>query len=72
MAKVIRYSINPDGSISLDFEGFRGKTCIEEFQRILEALKAEGVAVDGDIVQELKQEYYQEQEEVVEQSTTPP
>ena len=67
MVKTIRYAINPDGSVTLDFNGFRGKVCVQEFQKIIEALKRDGITVDGEVSQELKQEYYQEQEEVVEQ-----
>jgi len=67
MAKVIRYVINPDGSVTLDFDGFRGKVCIQEFQKILEALKSDGITIDGNVKQELKPEYYQEEMEVVEQ-----
>ena len=70
MAKVIRYVINPDGSVTLDFNGFRGKVCIQEFQKILEALKSDGITIDGNVEQELKPEY-QEEQEVVEQSATP-
>jgi len=67
MVKTIKYVINPDGSITLDFNGFRGKVCIQEFQKILEALKSDGITIDGNVKQELKPEYYQEEQEVVEQ-----
>jgi len=69
MAKVIRYVINPDGSVTLDFNGFRGKVCVQEFEKILKQLEKNfGVTIDsGAIKQELKPEYYQEQQEVVEQ-----
>jgi len=68
MVKTIKYVINSDGSVTLDFNGFRGKVCVQEFQKILEALKSDGITIDGDhIKQELKPEYYQEQQEVVEQ-----
>ena len=65
--KTVRYVINPDGSVTLDFNGFRGKVCEKEFKKILEALKEfAGVEVDA-VKQDYKPEYYQEQEEVVEQ-----
>lgn len=65
--KVIRYVINSDGSVTLDFNGFRGKVCETEFKKILEALKEEHGIEIGEVSQELKPEYYAEQEEVVEQ-----
>ena len=67
MSNVIRYVINPDGSVTLDFNGFRGEACVQEFEKILRELEKNfGVKVDT-IKQELKPEYYQEQQEVVEQ-----
>ena len=63
--KAIRYVINPDGTVTLDFNGFKGKVCLDEFKRIEEALRDFGVVVDG-LKREYKQEYY-EQEEVQEQ-----
>ena len=62
----VRYVIDPDGSITLDFNGFQGKACIDEVKKILEALKEQGINIDY-VKQELKPEYYQKQEEVVEQ-----
>jgi len=63
----VKYTITKDGQIVLDFEGFRGKTCIDEFNRIIKALK-DNYGIDADIEsQEMKPEYYAEQEEVVEQ-----
>ena len=69
MPNVIRYVINPDGSVTLDFNGFRGKVCVQEFEKILKQLEKNfGVKVDSEAIkQELKPEYYQEQQEVVEQ-----
>jgi len=69
MPNVIRYVINPDGSVTLDFNGFRGKACVQEFEKILKQLEKNfGVKVDSEAIkQELKPEYYQEQQEVVEQ-----
>jgi len=66
MAKTIRYSIDKNGNVTLDFNGFRGKACIQEFQKLIEALKSYGITIDGDVKQEKKAEYYM-QEEVVEQ-----
>jgi len=67
MAKVIRYVINPDGSVTLDFNGFRGKVCVQELQKILEKLR-ENFGIDVNIEkQNLKPEYYQEEQEVIEQ-----
>lgn len=64
---VIRYSITKDGQIVLDFDGFRGKACVEEFDKILKALKDNfGIEVDA-IKRDYKPEYYVEQEEVIEQ-----
>lgn len=63
--KTVRYVINPDGTVTLDFNGFKGKACVGEFRKISEALRDLGVVVDG-LRQEYKQEYY-EQEEVQEQ-----
>jgi len=63
MAKAIKYIVTPDGEITLDFNGFKGKACITEFKKILEELEKNfGVKVDsGAIRQELKPEYYQEE-----------
>lgn len=58
--KTIRYVINPDGSIILDFNGFKGQACVQEFQKIVEALKDAGITV-GELRQEKKQEYYSEE-----------
>jgi len=63
----IKYVISTDGQITLDFEGFRGKLCLAEFEKVLRALK-ENYGIEANVEQqELKQEYYQEQQEVVEQ-----
>ena len=65
--KTIRYMITEDGQITLDFNGFRGEACITEFEKILKALKENyGVTTTG-IKQEMKPEYYAEQEEVLKQ-----
>ncbi|MHC1610114.1 MAG: hypothetical protein ACXQTW_00670 [Candidatus Methanospirareceae archaeon] len=65
--KTIKYTINSDGTIALDFNGFRGEACIAEFEKILKALKDNyGVTTTG-IKQEMKPEYYQKQMEVQEQ-----
>ena len=64
---VIRYAITKDGQVTLDFNGFKGKVCIAEFQKILEKLR-ENFGIDVNIEkQNLKSEYYQEQQEVIEQ-----
>ena len=65
--KSIKYVVNPDGSVTLDFNGFRGKLCDEEFQKILAALKEIAGITADDIQGEVKPEYYAEQEEVIEQ-----
>jgi len=69
MVKTIKYVINPDGTITLDFNGFRGKVCVREFEEILKQLEKNfGVTVENNAIkQDLKPEYYQEEVEVVEQ-----
>ncbi|HDN74280.1 hypothetical protein DRP04_02625 [Archaeoglobales archaeon] len=69
MVKTIKYVINPDGTITLDFNGFRGKVCVREFEKILKELEKNfGVTVENNAIkQDLKPEYYQEEVEVVEQ-----
>ncbi len=67
MTRTIRYSISKDGQITLDFHGFRGKACLDEVEKILKALRDNfGINVDIES-RELKTEFYQEQQEVVEQ-----
>lgn len=64
----VKFFIGEDGQLTFDFEGFRGGTCITEFQKILEMLKKQGVNLNIE-KQELKPEYYQAevQEEAVQQ-----
>lgn len=63
----INYTITKNGQITFDFEGFRGKQCISEFDKILKALK-DNYGIEATVEkQEMKAEYYAEQEEVLEQ-----
>jgi len=68
MVKTIKYVINPDGTTTLDFNGFRGKVCVQEFEKILKELEKNfGVTIDSGVIkQELKPEYYQKEEQVIE------
>ena len=63
--KKIRFVVTRDGKIQMDFDGFRGQTCIREFEKIAEGLRSAGINVEG-ISRQLKPEFY-EQEEGVEQ-----
>ena len=63
----VKYTITKDGQISLDFEGFRGKACINELDKVLKALR-DNYGIEATVEkQEMKPEYYAEQEEVLEQ-----
>lgn len=41
----IRITITKDGEVQFDFEGYKGKTCISEFERIVKLLVQQGVDV---------------------------
>lgn len=53
----IRYVITKDGEVVFDFEGFRGKVCDVEAEKIIEGLKKLGVNIEMKDRQN-KPEYY--------------
>lgn len=48
--KRLRAEVETDGSVSLDFIGFRGEQCTEERARLQEALKAVGVLLEPESI----------------------
>ncbi|MEM2190735.1 MAG: hypothetical protein QW540_04805 [Archaeoglobaceae archaeon] len=59
--KKITFKISQDGKVLFDYDGFQGDTCLEEFQRLLEVLKSEGMEIEAretkrKVVQNGKQE----------------
>lgn len=53
----IKFNVNKNGKVTLHTEGFAGETCIDEAQRLLQALESAGVETDFKGV-EYTQEYY--------------
>jgi len=45
--KKIMFKVTQDGRILFDYNGFQGDACIEEFQKLLEVLKAEGIEIEA-------------------------
>ncbi len=39
----VRVVVKDDGSVSFDYDGFAGKTCLEAFERTLEELRNLGI-----------------------------
>lgn len=59
--KRIMFKVTQDGRILFDYNGFQGDACLEEFQKLLEVLKAEGIEIEAretkrKVVQNGKQE----------------
>jgi len=66
MTKTVRVLIKRDGTIVLDFDGFVGRACFAERERILEILSRFGINVDKKLVEQLKPEAFVEQREELE------
>jgi hypothetical protein len=41
----IRVTVNPDGSTSIDFEGYEGPSCLDAGEKLKALLAAQGVQV---------------------------
>lgn len=61
----VTFVVTKDGKVAMDFDGFRGKACLVEFEKIAEALRSAGINV-GNVSRQLKPEFY-DQEEAIEQ-----
>ena len=42
----IRVVVREDGSVVFDYDGFRGKACLEEFEKLLKSLEKEGLKLE--------------------------
>jgi hypothetical protein len=60
--KKVNVRINSDGSVSVEYDGFRGNECFLEAQKIYEKLRTFGIDVKIENVQ-YKQEYFIKEQE---------
>lgn len=65
--KEIRIVIDKNGRISIDFDGFIGKQCFKEREKLQELLKKYGIDVSIEY-EEKKPEAYIEEEQHVQES----
>ncbi len=42
----VRVVVKDDGTVSFDYEGFRGKVCLEDFERLLKKLEECGIELE--------------------------
>ena len=69
MTRVVRVLVKKDGTIVLDFDGFRGQACFLEREKILDILAQKyGVRVDKKLVEQVKPEAFVEERQELEVS----
>ena len=48
MAKIVKVEIDEDGKVTMDYNGYVGKACVTEHNKILKAMNALGLRVDAE------------------------